>query len=298
MSNPNARSGYAADIMPGIVNPDEARGMALPVAEKRVQPDPSKRAGIATYKVVDAKEAQENMKLRLAGKIPPIKGGIDDQMPAEVAQALRSAPVAQALPPAPAQPKRKRAASPAPKPKIDSETGEEYDPNAPEYKRGSRVNNKDNYDPLGGELEPGSPELADEERRLAPVVQDDPVKAGEAMPYLPAAQVVERHEPERRVVQVSRVNSMTDVYLSKRGRASMTLSDGTFTMPVIDVKECLMGVTIFLPLSQDQSTFIPRPGAELTLEYQGKSWKCYFPGTFFEIEELKLMGIVLVKADP
>ena len=179
-------------------------------------------------------------------------------------------------------------------PKIDSETGEEYNPDAPEYKRGSRVNTKDNFDPLGGEYEPGSAELADEEARLAPVQYADPVKTGEAQPYLPVLE-----EPVRRVVsRVAPPPTMVDVYLGRRGRASMTLSDGTFTMPVIDVKECPYCVTIILPLNDEHAMFLPKPGAELTLGYQGKSWKCYFPGTYFEITELKLMGIVLVRADP
>ena len=100
-----------------------------------------------------------------------------------------------------------------------------------------------------------------------------------------------------RTTAASRLTVSTANWLAQRGRASLTLSDGTFSMAVIDIKECKYGITIILPLSDENTTFVPKPGAEITVSYKDRSWDCYFPGTYFEVTELKILGIVLVRKE-
>lgn len=141
----------------------------------------------------------------------------------------------------------------------------------------------DNFDPLGDsvELEPGSPELEQEERKLAQATRRPPFqpKYTEAM-NAPAA-----------------VPSATQEFLDKRCRVTLELADGAMSMSAITVKESRYGLTILLPLLSDGATFIPKPGSEITVVYGDKRWPCFFPGTYFECPELKLLGIVFVKAE-
>lgn len=77
----STKSGYTEQIMPGRA--DNGMGSAIPVGsvsgaqEGRIPParrDYSK----ARYDVVTLEEAQERMIKRMKGKMPPIKGGLDD----------------------------------------------------------------------------------------------------------------------------------------------------------------------------------------------------------------------------
>lgn len=152
------------------------------------------------------------------------------------------------------------------------------------------MDNED-FDPLGGEpdFEPGSPELEAEERKLAerqmlpqapkPVyaVSDPPAPSGQ--------QRVQAAPP-----------SALDDFLNSRRRITLELADGAMAMSAITVKESQFGITILLPLLGDGATFIPKPGSEITVVMGEKRWPCFFPGTYFECEELKLLGIVFVKA--
>jgi len=85
-------------------------------------------------------------------------------------------------------------------------------------------------------------------------------------------------------------------YLKQRCRVSLELTDGTMGLAAIAVTQTRYSVTVLLPLSDEGMTFIPQPGIEVGINApQGKRWECYFPGTYFEIPELKLIGLVFVK---
>ena len=263
--NANKRSGYASEIMPEIVDADERRGNALPPAEMNGKREgrisPAERVyGKANYKVVTAEEAQANMVGRLAGKIPPIRGGLDDHgRPA----------------PAPVKTVKGKAKKIA---VIDEVT---------KARKGKqmKVNDKDNFDPLGGEYEPGSAALAAEEARLAALAPVS-VEDEETSP-------VAAREFAQAMREVPRGQTIADAWLARRQRASLTLTAGTFSMAIIDVKTCQYGVTVFVPMSDDAS-FIPKPGSEILLTVGDKSWDCYFPGVYFEVQELKVLGLMLI----
>ena len=147
------------------------------------------------------------------------------------------------------------------------------------------VNDTDNYDPLGGEYAPGDPVLEAEEKALAatPVPTNERRALGAVNPVL--------------TERVYQPQTLHPSYLDQRGRATLTLTDGTFSMPCIDVKECPIGITLLLPMDPNQSTFIPKPGVELSVSFKGKTWECYFPGVYFEVEELKLVGLMFVRKE-
>ena len=299
-----SRSGYAAEIMPEILTGDEAKGKALPIASEKGDQNGRRRLtpeelGQLPYKVVSTKEAQANMEARLKGELAPI------------------APVAKAAP-APVR-KSAKPSKKAGKPSVIAATVDEEQT----LRRSQPVNDDDNYDPLGGEYAPGSPELEAEEKALAereartapqdaerrPLGAVNPVLTERVMSnpapitvsQVPAENVLAERAADRakRVGEVApiTVSNPGTRWMAQRGRVSLTLTDGTFSMPCVDVKECTYGITIFLPLSDDSGSFIPKPGAEISVRYKDRTWECYFPGTYFEVEELKLLGIVLVRKE-
>lgn len=134
------------------------------------------------------------------------------------------------------------------------------------------------FDPLGEtpEPEPGSPELVAEEQQLQARYSRQPV--------------LER-DPEPSAA------SPISEYLSKRVRVTLELIDGFMTVSAIDVKQTKYGITLFLPLQRDGSVFIPKPGSEITIAVGDIRCPCYFPGTYFESEELGVVGLTFVKAE-
>jgi hypothetical protein len=90
-----------------------------------------------------------------------------------------------------------------------------------------------------------------------------------------------------------------DKYLMQSQRIQLELADGTFTLPVIDVRESRLSVLLLLPLRDNATIFIPRPGTKMTLTYgkENKAVSVYYPGTYVEIEELGAGFMTLIKAD-
>ena len=84
-------------------------------------------------------------------------------------------------------------------------------------------------------------------------------------------------------------------YLAQRIRVSLGLADGTMCLSAVDVVVSKYGVNILLPLDDQGSIFIPKPGADISVSRGAESWECYFPGTHFEIPRLKLMCVVFVR---
>jgi len=148
----------------------------------------------------------------------------------------------------------------------------------------------ENFDPLGAsdELEPGAPELAAEEQALAEKYARYDRIAKQAAVSRPVG--IDPAKP-------GADTSAYQAFLDKRIRLTLELADGAMCMSAIAVKESRYGITILLPLLDDGATFIPKPGSEITVVLGERRWPCYFPGTYFECQELKLLGIVFVKAE-
>ncbi len=140
------------------------------------------------------------------------------------------------------------------------------------------------FDPLSGtepgpreyDFEPGSDDLQREEQAL--------VERHGVAPAAPSRLVGGPPAPVPNV-------------LDARTRVSLELTDGTMTMPAIDVLPGAYGVTILLPMRDDGVTFIPKPGSSVIITHGDDRWPCYFPGTHFEWIEMKCLGLVFVRAD-
>jgi hypothetical protein len=142
----------------------------------------------------------------------------------------------------------------------------------------------DDFDPLGAGIEPGDPALIEEEKALAAQQAHSPAAAYPVRP--------------ERVMGPSQLEANPlQEYLAKRMRVTLELSDGAMALSAIDIKESRYGITILLPLLEEGVTFIPKPGSELTVVQKDHRWDCFFPGTHFEVEELKILGLVFVKKD-
>lgn len=127
----------------------------------------------------------------------------------------------------------------------------------------------DDYDPLGGPPRESSGEAPPIEAKLSVRLPPSALK----LPEPPAEQK----------------------YLNKRCRVSLDLTDGTMRLAAIDVTQTRYSVTVLLPLSDEGMTFIPQPGIEVSINSGQNRWECYFPGTYFEFPELKVIGLVFVK---
>ena len=88
-----------------------------------------------------------------------------------------------------------------------------------------------------------------------------------------------------------------NLYLERRIKVSLELQDGSMFITVVDIKESTHSLTLILALSGSESLFVPKAGTELTIAGNGKSWHCFFPGTWFQLDELGIIGLVFVKAD-
>ena len=85
------KSGYSKDINPVSAGSYAIPGTVLPVGtvggKQEGRLSPAERVYKAKYKAVSLEEAMANMNARRSGKLPPIKGGLDDNTPTRVKQA-------------------------------------------------------------------------------------------------------------------------------------------------------------------------------------------------------------------
>jgi hypothetical protein len=91
--------------------------------------------------------------------------------------------------------------------------------------------------------------------------------------------------------------SSVAVYLQHRGRVNFRLENGTYSVPAIDVRESPLGIIIVLPYGAQDAIFTPNPGTKVCIGWKGQSWDCYFPGTSFEIPDLGVLVITMIRSD-
>lgn len=282
----NTRSGYTRDIAPERLDGDEARGKAVPVASGKGKqngliPVAQRDYTNVSSRVVTVEEAQANMSARMSGAMPLMSGGTEARLKGGSNTAVQRPVIKQV---AKAGKGGKKSAKNTKGARRTVAPVIQENPMA----TNDRNNDETNYDPLGGDsnFEPGDPALEAEERALA---------SNQSRMAAPSLRVATGAQHE----QDSTEDRMIDDggWLAQRGRATLTLADGMFNMSVIDIKECQYGITILLPMKDDAGIFIPKPGAELTIGYNNRNWECFFPGTHFEIPELKLMGLVFVRKE-
>lgn len=101
---------------------------------------------------------------------------------------------------------------------------------------------------------------------------------------------------ERRVAVPKAVQSGEQRYLAQRQSVTLELADMTFQVTAIDVIMSKYAITVLLP-TDTGSTFVPKPGSELTVVLGDHNVVCYYPGASFVIPELKLMGLTFIRAE-
>lgn len=83
-------------------------------------------------------------------------------------------------------------------------------------------------------------------------------------------------------------------WLKERTRIQVSLPDTSFQLPAIRVLEAPQAITLLLPASGDNMTFIPRAGARVSISYGGKTTRCMFTGASFDIPELGILGLPFI----
>lgn len=116
----------------------------------------------------------------------------------------------------------------------------------------------------------------------------------------PEAQIVEQdlRRPQPSLADIPlNLNPQGIAYLRRTVRVTLELKDGTFCLPVIDVKESRLSMLLLLPLHENATIFIPKPGTKLSLTFKEQSHEVYYPGTYVEVPELNTGFLSLIKAD-
>lgn len=85
--------------------------------------------------------------------------------------------------------------------------------------------------------------------------------------------------------------------LKQRKRVTIELADGQFSIPIIDFRESRYSVTVLVPIDDSATTFIPKPGTELTLTCGQAIVKAFYPGAYVEYPELNCGIMTFIKAD-
>lgn len=91
--------------------------------------------------------------------------------------------------------------------------------------------------------------------------------------------------------------SPAEEFLEQKTRVTIELADGIFTLPAVSVRQSTYCVMVLVPLSDDVSIFVPKPGTELTLAHKDDRLKAYFPGAYVEYPELGVAAMTFIKAE-
>ena len=131
--------------------------------------------------------------------------------------------------------------------------------------------------------EPSAPVHPSPQQTVAPLLPQQVVK-----------EVVREVEVEVEVVKPSPV----DLYLQKSRKISMATNDGTFLLPVVDIKRSENSLAILMPSNENSTTYIPKLGAEMWVTWREDNRdvkeRAYFPGTYVEIAELGVVVLSMV----
>ena len=139
--------------------------------------------------------------------------------------------------------------------------------------------------------------VLDDEMAHQDLSKEDSARATAAAQDIPLNLPKSLAQKAREALDIIRQERTTPSYLNKTTRVMMELTDGTFTIPVTDVKESRLSMLLLLPLHENATIFIPKPGTQLYLTHNNKTTKVYYPGTYVEVPELNTGFMSLIKAD-
>jgi hypothetical protein len=84
-------------------------------------------------------------------------------------------------------------------------------------------------------------------------------------------------------------------YLGSRKRVTLELQDGTFTMPIINYVTSKFSITLVIPIDKNGTTFVPKPGTQLTLSCENLQEEVYFPGAYAEIPPVTIAVMTFIR---
>ena len=71
--------------------------------------------------------------------------------------------------------------------------------------------------------------------------------------------------------------------------------DGTFTMPVMNIVRSRYSVTLLIPLDPQATTFVPKPGTQVTLTCRDFCEEVYYPGAYAEVEPMAIAIMTFIR---
>lgn len=183
-----------------------------------------------------------------------------------------------------------------------------YEPvDVDEAMRRAALRRKGELAPIAGGL--NDPKVVDP--AVAPMDQyaDKDMEAGDSSDIVPSsihskvvAQPVTRQTQEvlaeqthvaREQLQPAR--SKADDYFARRTRVAFIMPNGTYSVPVIDVRVEENGIIILLPCGGNDATFIPNAGSRFSIAYGGQQIPCYFPGTVCTLDVLNITVLAVLR---
>ena len=274
-------TGYAADL--GMEEKYDIPGTPLPPADATgVQRGKvaaaNRQHGVAQYETVSPQEALNRMAKRMKGEMPAIVGGLDGPGVDRRTQPKPNALMAQAEAVQKAIVTGITKLSDA---SIDDEFGVEASPGDMD----GFSPNPPPPDANGLRLKPPSLVVMPKKPTLADIPQLATLASGTGQYAAPVREVVQNALPK------------SSLFLAKRRRVTMEMSDSTVSMSIVDLIESRYGITVLVPTGADAAVFTPKPGSEVTFRDGSKVYECYFPGTFFDLPDLDIAGMSFVRKD-
>lgn len=265
----------------------EAAGRTLPRVDETgrvigVVP-PASRKYTARYEAVDLATATQRMLDRKKGKMAVIKGGIDDP---KLAQLPRDRDMLEAVQPADSPDHVLADLGMIVQQMVERQLNQQIAARLPAA-QAVPSRRPDLSEPVVD----GFGNLMSPRQERVPLHDSNGKAATTLIRDVPEAQ------PEEQRAYGKPMMTMTSDYLNQRHRVSFTVAGGTYSVPVIDVVTSLVGLVILLPVDPSSATFTPSLGSEVTVEFKGQSWDCFFPGVAAIIEPMKVQILTFVFRD-
>lgn len=289
------------------------------------RPHPALRRYIAHYEAVDLATAAERLRMRRAGQMPKIEGGVDDgRAEMELKEASLPNPfekmdidpklevgdegVHAVVREAKAPPGAERAPE-TPAPSLDEMKRRVMSsaPGSVEASVPSHDARNGHYDPFTGSVEAfgapsaPSPHVAPEVPELVWLrgelvaarkeLEESRGRAAALQVRLEAAEKAAREAPQT-------PEEPFGAWLKGRKRVSIDMGGMRFSIPAVDLVESAYGVALVLPLSPDSVTFTPRPMSDVVLECDSPAsvYDTKYTGVSFELPGAGIMVLTFLKS--
>jgi hypothetical protein len=167
--------------------------------------------------------------------------------------------------------------------------------------------------PLSGDLWAEAEKLAEQQRQgeqepapqveeIVDMLQSSDASTSQLAPVAPEATnlaAAAMAEASKRLTEQIGIDPLVlakmTAYMQDRCRVTLELQDGTFTMPVMSVVRSRYSVTLLIPLDPKSTTFVPKPGTQVTMTCGEFCEEVYFPGAYVEVEPLTIAIMTFVR---